>query len=85
MTRQASAQHYHDALLECGATPAEARKEVDKYLRDAAALDRRECPDCGEPIQRKLDPRQVGAGCADDQAWFNYICRKCNFFCDRAE
>jgi hypothetical protein len=74
---------YYQYAVEGGMSPDLARKYADEMETELDCLDRRVCPRCDKPIQRVLDPRQVGPK-ADDQAFFNYRC-PCGYMSDRAE
>lgn len=59
-------------------------EEIARVRHRDGCIDRRECPDCGGKLTRRLDPRQAGM-CELAGTWYNYHCPACGCRADRKE
>lgn len=74
---------YRRCLLEGGVSEKAAEAIIEGMKREAVALDRGLCPDCGTKVFRRVDPRQTGASELPG-TWVNYRCG-CGYKADRKE
>lgn len=70
-----------------GVTDSEWKEFLAQIEKDDECLRKRVCPDCGSPLTKKLDGRQVGDTLVLG-TWFNYRCTNpigCQFLVDQCE
>lgn len=78
----------YEEFRRCARAAGGSDEDIEGAVADMrqvdGALERGECPKCGSPVEKQLDPRQAG----DSQVaglWFNYRCTSCRFGVDKKE
>jgi hypothetical protein len=73
--------NYLALLIQAGASPEDAQRQVDEDRTERSAVERGECPRCHKAITPIRDPRQHGPTSVQG-AWHQVRCSHCRYMAD---